>query len=670
MSVLLIAYRALLGEDAMAFDASEHCALSNLALDIAFEFVKEEKAEQPHLLTENSAAGQNARARFHEVSDEQLTIVKDTDKTATSEQLAASNVYCFPHKWSHRAQASPFSSFSYGMITALVDYTINPADLFVSDGTRTEPPTSQEQLNPDFFFPPAGLASKLDVSSHNNADHFQGDVLLLFDHWHTNALNEAVKSDGARLFRALANEAVADHFLEDSFAPGHLLTPRRGMSDAMSLSWHDAFNARGRVMGVRNWSELTRLYEFLLGTKDRYNCAFQRIGDKPVNSMKACAERTSFQDALKNLPASLLTECRPHRSRFGRIADVLADPRAHKFAAVLRYNGKLLESLPHDQGVDPATAISICTQGDGSLDEHERTADQAAKLYIPVQKAFMVLVEARYIADILESYIITQRLSDDYGYTWCPMMHSVANAVGVNGGPGNTLHDCVKLLEQAQAVCRDTTSDEKTQCTTLHLVPTAVAHYFAYVSNPAPSDKLSGGTLDPRDFLYSLHGGAISGNQRVFGVVGLEVGFGVIDQDSMTLTSEGFTNDCFYRQIIHSCRFEALIAAGFEYNMGNTSRASYAETLRAAYQVSDLGFQVGPYAKIVRIGNGVTHRDRVGYGARADLGFSLLSFYLAVGAEPRLYEPVRTARGFAISTGVSFSLNGRRLGDSLTGRNY
>jgi hypothetical protein len=188
------------------------------------------------------------------------------------------------------------------------------------------------------------------------------------------------------------------------------------------------------------------------------------------------------------------------------------------------------------------------------------------------------------------------------------------------------------------------------------------------------SDHLNGGTADYRDFLYAAHVGTTSANQRVVGKMGLEIGFGVMDEDSDRLSSldkqqaDPFVTKCLFSFIRRSCQAEAQVWAGYEYNMGNTNRLSDAFTVRAAWQIPNRSFQLGPYYEYDRVGNGVDRRYRGGFGIRADLGFSLLSFYIASGLEPRLYEPIRTARGFAISAGVSISANGRRLWNFLSGR--
>ena len=64
-----------------------------------------------------------------------------------------------------------------------------------------------------------------------NWDHFGADARTAYDVGHQAALNIAIwgKGNEGQLELAYATNAFADHFLEDSFASGHLRTPRRAL---------------------------------------------------------------------------------------------------------------------------------------------------------------------------------------------------------------------------------------------------------------------------------------------------------------------------------------------------------------------------------------------------------------------------------------------------------
>lgn len=66
-----------------------------------------------------------------------------------------------------------------------------------------------------------------------NVDHFGPEARLTYNAGHALALDWAAKGD---LNKALAINAFADHFLEDSFAAGHMRVPR---AEIMEVSKHD-----------------------------------------------------------------------------------------------------------------------------------------------------------------------------------------------------------------------------------------------------------------------------------------------------------------------------------------------------------------------------------------------------------------------------------------------
>lgn len=66
-----------------------------------------------------------------------------------------------------------------------------------------------------------------------NWDHFGADARLSYNAGHFAALTAAAGGD---LLTGYAMNAFADHFLEDSFAAGHIRTPRRLLHDSVSIS--------------------------------------------------------------------------------------------------------------------------------------------------------------------------------------------------------------------------------------------------------------------------------------------------------------------------------------------------------------------------------------------------------------------------------------------------
>jgi hypothetical protein len=88
------------------------------------------------------------------------------------------------------------------------------------------------------------------IASHENPDHFGGRALFSFWFWHQSAL-EIAKEDN--LFGALMVNAYADHFLQDSLAPGHIIALRdEAAHDLIALAWHDYYNHAGMVYFLTN----------------------------------------------------------------------------------------------------------------------------------------------------------------------------------------------------------------------------------------------------------------------------------------------------------------------------------------------------------------------------------------------------------------------------------
>ena len=68
-----------------------------------------------------------------------------------------------------------------------------------------------------------------------NFDHFGLDARIAYTAGHRSALDIALKGGNDNLEMAYAMNAFADHFLQDSFAAGHLRTPRRALHREINL---------------------------------------------------------------------------------------------------------------------------------------------------------------------------------------------------------------------------------------------------------------------------------------------------------------------------------------------------------------------------------------------------------------------------------------------------
>lgn len=88
-----------------------------------------------------------------------------------------------------------------------------------------------------------------------NSEHFNPLSTESWREFHEAALTEAIRAVAAQGLprvdaweQAVRESAYADHLLQDSFAAGHMGFNRRGSSAAAAKSFHDYWNAHGRVV--------------------------------------------------------------------------------------------------------------------------------------------------------------------------------------------------------------------------------------------------------------------------------------------------------------------------------------------------------------------------------------------------------------------------------------
>ncbi|HVT06758.1 MAG TPA: hypothetical protein VHM31_03580 [Polyangia bacterium] len=92
-----------------------------------------------------------------------------------------------------------------------------------------------------------------------NSAHFNPMAIGSWAEYHDKAIAEALAgahSEGLAVVAAyqlaIQESAFADHFLQDSFAAGHMGFNRTASSAAAAKSFHDSWNVRGRVVSDRN----------------------------------------------------------------------------------------------------------------------------------------------------------------------------------------------------------------------------------------------------------------------------------------------------------------------------------------------------------------------------------------------------------------------------------
>ncbi len=146
------------------------------------------------------------------------------------------------------------TEITFGRIVKLVDFMPDPYSMTHQSSAGDGWPRNAGDCNLTFL--ERLLADKVGYlsSSHANQNHFQGRAMFAFWFWHREAIREA--RDG-NLFGGLLLEAYANHFLEDLFAPGHILAPRdENAHDVYTLTLHDYYNSRGLTYVVGEPAQL------------------------------------------------------------------------------------------------------------------------------------------------------------------------------------------------------------------------------------------------------------------------------------------------------------------------------------------------------------------------------------------------------------------------------
>lgn len=229
----------LVSSHAMAFVGCEHEILGNLSVEIAHEysvFVLSSEA-----LSDQLSSKQKSR----------FVTASDTLKMLQNSNLLTNN-----------------DLETYGGINKAVDYVLYPLKIleaWSSEKTKGNLPTESAELNLDF-----AENSRKARSAHVNDAHFQGHLLNSYVRHHRSAVLEAHYVGGSddtevekQLFGAFVLNALADHYLQDFFAPGHIVTPRENFHDSFAMGWHDHYNRKGVSFELtENWIETAGIGQF------------------------------------------------------------------------------------------------------------------------------------------------------------------------------------------------------------------------------------------------------------------------------------------------------------------------------------------------------------------------------------------------------------------------
>jgi hypothetical protein len=140
------------------------------------------------------------------------------------------------------------SDLDYGRLVSSIDYRIDPLQILEQEGWHSALPSSRTDLSDHLVHMLTSPSPIFLRAATVNDTHFQGELVANLRNWHAYAVAVAA-GDGVahsgNLYGALMINSFGDHFVEDFFAPGHIITPRFGLHDAVALAMHNYYNILG-----------------------------------------------------------------------------------------------------------------------------------------------------------------------------------------------------------------------------------------------------------------------------------------------------------------------------------------------------------------------------------------------------------------------------------------
>jgi hypothetical protein len=177
----------------------------------------------------------------------------------------------YPPRPKGTGSATP-ANVSYAEFVAFVDRVVDPIKLMDRAEGTGGLPRYPSDLDEDFLTRLRKRRSPQLFAAQGNDSHFQAQAMMSWWLWHRQAVLAAAYGDATqqgpsegreRLFAGLLMNAISNHYLEDSLAPGHIFTPREGMHDFAAISMHDFYNREGACFAVDKdrWGELADLID-------------------------------------------------------------------------------------------------------------------------------------------------------------------------------------------------------------------------------------------------------------------------------------------------------------------------------------------------------------------------------------------------------------------------
>jgi len=584
---------------ALAFGGNEHNDLGNTALKIAFDYFE-------------STLPEPKREQYQELR-QSLQLLPDKVPPNCWEIIYAARTERKPD-----AIPNWCKQITYGVIVRQVDDFKYPEKMLYLHGNTGGYPRSID----DFNLPEWRQLISLEAinSAHNNEEHFQSVPLLMFTSYHNKALG-AIKQNDSNLFGALVLNAMADHYLHDFFAPGHISAPREQLSDVMAVGSHDYYNKAGAIFYVNQerWNrDLLPILRFIQANESLF-LAMQSCKDK-----KKCKEEERREFYEKNIESLLM---RPDY---------------------------------------------IVLYGDDMLDTYQCVR----------AKLFVLLVEIRSILDILEKYEEnrdhTVRASGNHfeEYTWhMNTLNRTEKSKDVYcsrmaGMPYGDYEVRKRIVSYKEKRSFWTFSND---------------HIDSLVGRPTSSDICTDAKMDSivdRTLLIKdeddkkIRWNGSYENFSSLLMVRLANETVITHHQSSRATAEvmlagGVANTNYFERnengsnVVNTANrigYEnGALGIGYLVNLPNHDFREYGPTFNALYIYPKLGMHFGLYARYLTYATDYERKGRATFGGTVGVGFSMLDAYFGMGSGYGIDESRKLERGVVFTAGVTVAFPPSRL---------
>lgn len=224
----------------LAFESDEHRKISNLSVKLVLRYVETRQQQGPPLSAEMAEAVAALRAMGNDYAE----LVVCVDYLLYPEKL-----FTYPWEGEQRSVAEAADLIDVKQSSKSAGPARPATALRMPDKLRKDCKTE---------------GAVWVQASHNNHAHFQQDLFVSLRLWHMLALQWASPRE-QDYARALIANAAADHYLQDMFAPGHIVTPREKLTDLPATATHDLANRMGVVFEAKLSPAIRQLVGFLCG---------------------------------------------------------------------------------------------------------------------------------------------------------------------------------------------------------------------------------------------------------------------------------------------------------------------------------------------------------------------------------------------------------------------